>query len=84
MFSLDSLFNYYGIDWIGALMLFVSTFLIGNKKREGFLVGIGGCLLMLVFSIMAGSVGSFVLNVVLGILNLRGYFRWTRLKKRNC
>jgi len=83
MFSIDSFFIYFGIDWIGAFMLFMSMYLLGDGKRTGFFFGILGCLLMLVFSILAGSLGSFVLNVVLSGLNLRGYLRWNKVKNQS-
>lgn len=70
--------KYYGVDWILMLTVFVGIFLLGEKKKLGFIVGMLSAVFGLIFSIQIASVANGVSSFVLLALYMRGYLRWTR------
>lgn len=72
--------QYYGADWIGMFATFFSLYLLGEKKRVGFIFGCVAAIAWLVFSYFAGSIPGAIANGVFAVLNLRGYFRWGKDK----
>lgn len=71
-------FQYYGIDWVITLTGFTAIFLLGDKKREGFILGMIASLFGLIFSIQVGSIANGISSTVLFALYGRGYVRWIR------
>lgn len=70
------LFQYYGVDWIVMITVFVAMFLLGDKKRSGFIVGMISASFAFIFGIQVGSIANIIIGVVLFILYLRGYMKW--------
>lgn len=75
-----TLFKYYGSDLMGMVMLLSSMYFIGSKKRFGFIFGIIGNLSFLFFGILTKSTPVIFTNVVLVILNIRGFIKWKKIK----
>jgi len=71
-------FQYYGIDWAITLTVFAGLFLIGDKKKSGFIVGMASSTLAFAFSFQIGSIANAVTAVTLFVLYLRGYIKWRR------
>lgn len=71
-----SVFQYYGIDWSVTLTVFLGIFLLSEKKRSGFLVGMLSAVLSLVFSVQIRSVAAGMTALVVFFLYLRGFVRW--------
>ena len=71
-------FQYYGIDWIVTLTGFTAIFLLGNKKREGFIFGMIASFFGFIFSFQVGSLANGISSSVLFVLYCRGYMRWMR------
>ena len=69
-------FQYYGIDWIIMLTVFSGIFLLGDKKRQGFILGTVSSVFGIVFSFQIGSIANAIASAVLLGLYLRGYFSW--------
>ena len=71
----------------GALLLswtlfgFTATnlWLVGNKNRTGFIVGLAAQPVWLVFDFMVGAYGLMPLAIILGWLYVRGWLNWGRL-----
>jgi len=71
-----TLFQYYGSDLMGMVMVLSSIYFIGGKKRFGFILGIIGNLSFLFFGILTASTPVIITNVILVILNIRGFIKW--------
>lgn len=68
--------QYYGIDWIGMVLMLISVYLLSESKRTGFLFGAIGNIIWIIFGIMATSLATILLNAGLFILNIRGWLKW--------
>ena len=75
---LPILFHYYGIDLVATGFTLVGIYQLGNKQRVGFITGLAGNVLWLVFSVWSSSLGLLLANVVIAALNVRGYRNWKR------
>jgi len=73
-------FQYYGIDWLITLLTFAGIFLIGNKNKKGFILGMSSSLLAIAFSFQIGSIANGVTAVLLFVLYLRGLINWSKKK----
>jgi hypothetical protein len=76
------LFQYYGVDWIVMLTVFLGVFLLGEKNREGFLLGMTSAFFGVIFSIQIKSVANGIASLALFFLYLRGYLQWIRSVNR--
>jgi len=78
--SYDALFQsatrYYGVDWAVSLCVFVSLFLLGEKRSSGFLFGMISSLLGVLFSIQISSIANGLTSMIVFGLYLRGYAQW--------
>jgi hypothetical protein len=69
-------FKYYGVDWVIALTVFAGIFLLGDKKKLGFMLGMISSIFGVIFSFQIGSIANGLTSVFLFILYLRGYVKW--------
>lgn len=70
------MFKYYCLDWVNVVLVPLHIWLLGNKNRHGFLVGIASCVFSLSWSYMAESYANIVLAFVLLGLHIRGWILW--------
>jgi hypothetical protein len=70
------LFQYYCVDWAITATVFAGIFLLGDKKRIGFAIGMVSAILSLVFSFQIKSIANGVTSAVLFGLYLRGFLKW--------
>ena len=73
-------FKYQGIDWLVALTVFIGVFLLGDKKKLGFIAGMMSSTFGLIFSFQIGSVANGLTSIILFFLYLRGYLNWKKLE----
>jgi len=73
---MELLTQYYGIDYIAMFLTFAAIYLVGNKKRCGFVYGLIGNVLWMIYAVWAVAPAIFLVNLVLGVLYLRGYMKW--------
>ena len=71
-------FQYYGIDWIVTLTVFAGLFLIGDKKKFGFVMGMISAIFAFIFSFQIGSIANGLTAIVLLGLYLRVYLKWQK------
>lgn len=64
------------MDWVGTAFILSGLWLIGSKKRIGFLVGIVGCLFWAVYGLQHSILSILVVNIIFVFVNARGWFRW--------
>lgn len=75
--------NYYGLDWLGMCGTFFAIYLIGEKKRHGFLFGVTGNIAWMAFGILAASTANVIANIIFMTLNIRGYLKWQHTTIKN-
>ena len=73
-------FQYYGVDWLITFLTFGGIFLIGDKNKKGFILGMLSSLLAFIFSFQIGSIANGVTSIFLFGLYLRGLIIWTKTK----
>ncbi len=73
---IDHISYYYFTDWIGMALIFSGVFSLGNQKRYGFIFGLLSNISWFAFGILSASIATILANVILFILNLRGYIKW--------
>jgi len=76
-------FHYYGIDWVVTLTVFAGIFLLSDKKKLGFVVGMISATVGFIFSFQIGSIANGVTSIVLFFLYLRSYIKWTKPSKES-
>ena len=62
------------LDWIVMILNLYSYYLIGNKKKSGFLLGGIGCILGVVLFINSSAM--IIMYSCFGVLNVNNYRKW--------
>jgi len=76
-------FQYYGVDWAVMLTVFIAIFLLDDRRRTGFAVGMISAVFGLLFSFQIGSIANGLASIIVFFLYLRGYLKWEkRARKR--
>lgn len=65
------------MDWLVMIFSLYSYYLIGNKNKYGFIVGLVGCLIGIVF-FFTTSMSMTIMYVAFSILNILGYIKWSK------
>ena len=74
---MNTIFNYFGADWLAVGLSLMAVYLLGNRVRAGFLVFVSANVLwILLGAFWMNSLGIAVGNTAFLIMNLRGYSRW--------
>lgn len=73
-----AMFNYYGLDWAIFGLLIIHMWMLGNKWRSAWVVGIFVYILGLPMACMMGSVASFIMNCLFIVLGVRAYITWSK------
>ncbi len=73
----DQAFQYYGCDWAAMVFTFLSLYLLGNRNRYGFAMGITANLFWFGYGYMTHSVANMLCSVVVMALQFRGWQKWT-------
>lgn len=64
------------VPWILSVFTCVNLWLLGEKRRSGFVVGLCAQPIWLVFDYAVGAYGLMPLGLVLGWLYVRGWRKW--------
>jgi hypothetical protein len=75
--------KYYGTDWLAMILAFCFLYLVGEKKRYGFVLGIFSSISWLVFAVLAHSIANVIANIIFIFLNMRGYLNWGKAEYSN-
>ena len=76
------MFEFLAVDWIAMVCTFAAIYLLGNKKRSGFVVMMSGNACWIGVACMAGSVAMAVANIVFFAMNLRGVVKWSAEQRK--
>ena len=71
------------LDWIAALFEISGLWIIGNKKKSGFLLLIGCSISWIILGLMHHLYGLSVAACVCFVIHVRNYLKWKR-KGNNC
>lgn len=76
------MFDVAYLDWIAAIFEIVGFWLIGNKKRSGFVSCMICSVLWTGVAIQAKLPGLFAIAILCFILHIRGYLKWKPNEKK--
>jgi hypothetical protein len=66
------------MDWIASFITMVNVWLLGEQNKYGWVVGMAGNVLWVVYSLwLTWQIPLAILNVVFLGLNIRGYKNWS-------
>lgn len=65
------------LDWSAFAVTLIGVWLLSEYKRSGFIVNGLGSLLWILVGLHTGLEGLLVLNIILFILYLKGYLKWS-------
>ena len=68
--------HYFGTDWVGNILVILAILLITKQKRIGFLICATANGLFLIFGWQATSIPTILFNVILMVVNIRGFVVW--------
>jgi len=73
------LFKYYGIDWLIFSILIVHCWMLGNKMRSAFLLGIIASCFGVCLGYLCGSLAVILMNSTFVCLNFCNWRKWKAL-----
>jgi hypothetical protein len=76
------LFKYYGVDWAIFAILVLHLWLLGNKVRAAFLLGMLGSSCGIVLGYMCDSVAVMIMNAAFICMHFRAWLKWTPVADR--
>lgn len=74
---MDLIPRYYGSDWVATVLTMIAIYLLGNKRKVGFVIMILGNLCWVALGVIVHSIALVIANVVFIIMNLRGFVKWS-------
>lgn len=69
-------------DWVATFFTLVGVYLIGCKRKVGFLMGALGCIGWFIVGTMNDLGGMLGTNVVVFFMNLHCWWKWHRKEKK--
>jgi len=75
---LEMIIKYYGVDWLAMTMTVLSLFLLGKKKKSGFIYGLGANASWFAFGVLTGSIANLLANIIFAYLNIKGFVNWNK------
>ena len=77
----ENALKYLGFDWAAMVFTFGSLYLLGNKARAGFLLGVVANFFWFGYGFMSGSMANMLCSCVIVLLQIRGWHNWGRETK---
>lgn len=70
--------NLYFLDWIAMVFAFLGVWMLGNQKRNGFIIFSISNIIWVAFGFVMdeGGIGVIAGNLIFLIINARGWLRW--------
>ena len=72
------LLQFYAVDWLATVAGLTGVYLIGSKKRIGFLIMMVASLSWLTVGFLIHSLALIVGSTVFFSLHIRGWWRWRK------
>ena len=80
---IESLMNYYGLDWLAMLCGLYGTYLIGQKSKWAFVVCIVAGICGLTVALISMQFGFLVYNAIVIVLYFRSLRAWSREEQQD-
>ena len=64
------------LGYVAMVLIWTGLYLLTIKRRIGWLSGLAGCLLWIVYGLALALWPILITNVVFCIINTRGYLKW--------
>lgn len=74
--------QYYGVDWLLFVLVLIHMYLLGERRREAWLVGIAVVTCAFVFGILVGSVATMTMNICFCMMHIRNWLKWKPIENR--
>lgn len=68
------------MGWVANLLLVLSMWLVGSKKRVCFIFGVLGNALWVIIGFQRGTPDLYVISALMVIFNARGWFKWQKTR----
>jgi hypothetical protein len=69
--------QYHGIDWLAMCLTFTAIYLLGSRRRTGFVIMMIGNALWCAIGAWAHSYAMVIANLGFFAMNLRGFAKWS-------
>jgi hypothetical protein len=69
--------EYHGVDWAAMCLTFTAIYLLGSKRRAGFVIMMAGNLLWCAIGTWADSYAMVIANLGFLAMNVRGFAKWS-------
>lgn len=80
---MDFFTGHFGIDWIAAVLMFMSIWRLGEHKRDGFLWSAAAAIAWIAFNIHVQSGPGAAINFVVLGLSIRSWRRWNATRGKD-
>ncbi len=77
-YFIENALKFYGFDWAAMVFTFASLYLLGNKVRTGFLLGVLANFFWFGYGYMTDSIANMMCSTVIVLLQVRGWRNWGR------
>lgn len=71
-------FFLYNLDWLAGGSELIGSWLVGSKRRLGFLINMACCLTWMVVAVNREVYGLLLVVVPVFFINIRNYHRWRK------
>ena len=79
---LASILTFYGIDWFSYYFLCLHLYLIGVKKKSGWVIGGVSSVCQIAISVMIGSIPMFIFSSYFFVMCILNYYKWRKDENR--
>ena len=76
--ELESVFKYFGMDWIAMVLTFIAIYLLGNRSKFGFITMMAGNTCWVAVGFLTSSIAMVLANCVFLAMNARGWAQWQK------
>lgn len=73
----DFFFRYYATDWMLFLFMSFHLWMLGNKLRSAFVVGMIGCIFGVAFGVVTESAATIMMNATFFFGHMRAFCKWS-------
>jgi len=71
-----------GYDWIATFFTLIGVYLVGCRRKAGFLLGALGCIGWFIVGMLNDLGGMLGTNVVVFFMNLHCWWKWCKKEKK--
>lgn len=69
------------MDWLASILEIAGCWLVGDRRRLGFVLGLGCNVCWLVVALRSGLYGLVLVSLVMGGVNVRNFVQWGRVPR---